>query len=282
MYAALDNTGKLINALVAKRDNNYYCCECKQRVKLITTRSSSYFRHKNKCNNKINERLIHQDGKQLIINQLSKWKYHSLKSEFYLPTIKQRPDILVNENLAIEYQCAQISVDILAKRVNGYRLAGIKNVWILGGHYLNKLGREHLKFIAYNKSWQFYLLTLDSQRKILTLFYDIGFVGPFNALTYQEKVFEDSKFHELLMFRPKRHDRSRLVINDYWLKKIRKKDDPISQKFKLDFYITHKMTVEDYLRNNCFEKEFPIFANQAWQRYCGQIPKRLNQPLLKK
>lgn len=282
MYAALNETGLLVDALQAKKGNNYYCCHCKQRVKLIITESRIYFRHRNKCNNEINERLIHQKGKKLLMSELSKLNLQSLASEVYLSKIKQRPDILVNENFAVEYQCAQINVGILTKRVVGYRSAGIRNIWILGGHYLkSKLGREHLKFISYNKTWRFYLLTLDSHQGIMTLFYNIEFIGPFNKVVYRKKIFPRTEFCKLFIFRPKLIQKSRIYTDKRWLKKIRKKNDSVSQKFKLNFYTVHKMTVEEYLKEDKFEAEFPIFANPAWQRRCGQMPKRLKQPLLK-
>lgn len=283
VYAALNESGLLVDALKAKKEDSYYCCYCKQKVKLITTQSRIYFRHKNKCNNEINERLIHRKGKKILMNELSKLNLQSLKSEVYLSKIKQRPDILVNGNFAVEYQCAQINVDILTKRVNGYRTVGIKNIWILGGHYLKaKLGREHLKFITYNKIWRFYLLTLDSRQGVMKLFYNIEFIGPFNKLIYQVKVFPRTKFHKLFIFRPEMTQKSRIYSNKNWLKKIRKKNDLVSQKFKLDFYNARRMTVEEYLKKDRFEAEYPIFANPAWQRHCGQISRRLRQPLLKK
>lgn len=283
LYAALDKSGLLVYALKADKNNEYYCCRCKQKVKLITTAARVYFRHKNKCDNSINERLIHQKGKKLILDELSKLKPQFLEEETYLSRIEQRPDILVNKNFAVEYQCAKININLLSKRVKGYRIAGIKNIWILGGHYLKRrLGREHLKFITYNKTWKFYLLMLDSQQEKLTLFYNIEFIGPFNTLTYQKKIFARDEFWKIFIFRPKEISKLEVTLSERWLNKIRRKSDSDSQKLKLNFYNTYKITVEDYLKEAIFEAEFPIFATPAWQRYCGQVPKRLKQPLLKK
>ncbi|WKB35048.1 competence protein CoiA family protein [Terrilactibacillus sp. S3-3] len=63
--------------------------------------------------------------------------------EFYLPQIKQRPDILLPRPLpgvAFEYQCSSIAADIWMKRTMGYIQAGIQPLWLIGSRRQRKKG----------------------------------------------------------------------------------------------------------------------------------------------
>lgn len=282
MYAALDKTGLLINACDALERNEYFCCKCQKRVKLISTNNRKYFRHENKKDNDLNEREIHLLGKKIIKTEIGKLKPHTLETEVYLKKIKQRPDILVDQRIAFEYQCANLDVEVLKKRVIGYHKANMKNIWILGGHYLsNKLKREHLKFIDYNDNFKYYILMLDSQQKCFRLFHHINFLGPFNRLIYQKETFSSDKFEK--MFRTEFSGRilKDLLLDDYFLERIRRQNDIVTKEIKLNFYLKHNCPLEEYLKGRFFKPEAPIYKTPAWQRQCGQKNIFLDQPLIK-
>ncbi len=281
MYAALDKNGVLIYAQNAQKNKSYYCCRCSSLVKLVATDSRNYFRHINKTDNSINERQIHVQGKSMLLDLLEKFKLKSLESEVYLSKIQQRPDILINHQTAIEYQCAKINLETFQQRVEGYRRIGMESFWILGGSYLTKkIQREHLKFLNFNCDWGFYLLMLDSIQKRLILFHHIKFLGPFNRIFAEKIIFSKDNFLNLFTFSPKHNPVGSQQINGQMLKKLRQKNDHKSQQFKLEFYLRNQLTVEEYLENRVFYPQKPIYIHPAWQMACGQSKTLLVQPLL--
>lgn len=281
MYAALDKNGTLTYAQQAVENQKYYCCHCDKQVKLILTESRRYFRHTNQADNQINERLIHLKGKKLLVDHLKKFGFQNVNLEVYLDQIQQRPDILVDQKIAFEYQCAKIDLQTLVERVNGYRKLAMKNIWVLGGGYLGmRLRKEHLKFINFNYSWGHFIMMLDSLNQQLTLFHHIKFLGPFNKIFYQRETFVDEEIYQVFHCRPSEYQLQKQVMDDYFLQKLRQKNDPKSQKIKLDFYRLHKQTVEDYLRGYEFSPQVPIYSNPAWQVVCGRENELLIQPLL--
>ena len=281
MYAALDEEGTLIYAKEAIENRNYYCCHCDQLVQLILTDTRKYFRHTNKTANNINERLIHRKGKQLIIEELQKYNFESLESEYYLPEIKQRPDILINQKLIVEYQCAKIDENILSDRVDGYRKVGLRSIWILGEAYLDvQLRREHLKFIDYSENFGYYILMLDSLNQRFTLFHHVKFLGPFNKIFFQREIFEKGGLPDLFSYQPEEYPIKSQVMSAYLLKKLRKKNDPQAQWVKMNFYQQRNQTVESYLNKHVFTPQPPIYQLPIWQIVCGKKPRLLQQPLL--
>ncbi|WP_334352254.1 competence protein CoiA family protein [Companilactobacillus sp. HBUAS56257] len=281
MYAALNESGSLIVAKEANSQMDYYCCDCHQKVKLITTASRKYFRHKNKNNNEINERDIHLQGKQILISLLKLLKPKKLLEEFYLPSIQQRPDILMNQTV-FEYQCARINAKTLNDRIEGYQTLNLKSIWVLGGHYLNrKLTKEHLKFINYSQMFGYFILMLDSNQNRLILYHHIYFLGPFNKIYYQKKYFQKDNLFQLFVFHPQKPETVEIKMNEYLIGKLRHKLDAKSQKIKMRFYLNNQQTVEEFLLDQNFLAEAPIYKTPAWQRRCGEKTQLLLQPSLR-
>lgn len=104
---------------------------------------SQYFRHKDKS--KECEGLYHESetdehiqGKLLLYNWLRNFEnkgiVNNVQLESYIKETKQRPDLYFEQNgnrYVIEFQCTPISTEYL-KRRELYKLAGIKDIWILG------------------------------------------------------------------------------------------------------------------------------------------------------
>ncbi|GEO78413.1 competence protein [Companilactobacillus mindensis DSM 14500] len=282
MYAALNKQGTLTNACNAIPTDVYFCSQCLKPVKLIVGSAKPFFRHENLKHNSVHERLIHQQGKAIIAQVLqSRWQV-PVELEVFLADIQQRPDILVDNKIVFEYQCAKIDVKELAQRVRGYDNKQLANIWILGGNYLSeKLTSEHLKFLAYNAEWKYYLLLFDSQRIRLIIFHHIKFVGPFSKLTAQKKVFTRYNLIKIFDFKPivKADKLSR--INYRLLRKLRSKNDDRSQKIKMDFFQKHQLTIEEELKGRSFRSQPPIYRYPAWKMYASGEKIYLNQPLLK-
>lgn len=281
MYAALNKKGTLVYAKDALENQIYYCCRCKDKVKLIATAARKYFRHLNQKDNEVNERPVHKLGKSLLFSSLQKLPLKKLELEVYLPKIKQRPDILVDRQIALEYQCAKINIKVLAERIAGYRSIGMTSYWILGDDYLAaSIRHEYLKFIDFNEKWGFYILMLDAKRGHLSLFHHIKFLGPFNKIYFELKVFSKEEFNQIFDFQPQYYQIEAQAMNLYLIEKLRRKNDSRSQKLKMTFYQQHQLTVEDYLSKRSFPPIKPIYEYPAWQMVCGQTKKTLSQPLL--
>lgn len=281
MYAALNQDKQLINAVESNFDDKYYCVKCERPVILIKNDNSAFFRHENSSHNEENERDIHKKGKELIIDALKILGYKEIESEYYLKTIKQRPDIFVNRRTIVEYQCAKINTEKLSNRVESYHALKIPNIWILGGEYLsNQIYRAHLKFVSYRKPWGFYLIMLDSMQEQINLFYGIKLFGPFNKIKYQRKIFLIEDIQALLDFEADFSNDKPIEINSYQLEKIRKLKSKKADALKLRFYQSNNQTVEEFLENQKFGAIKPIYQNHQWKLVCGEQAEYLRQPFL--
>ncbi|MGG2093203.1 competence protein CoiA family protein [Bacillus sp. S13(2024)] len=130
--------------IILRKNERFFCPICHLEVQLkLGKQKKWHFAHKKSHSCKIefeNESAYHLRGKE----QLYRWlqsQVCSIKMEHYLPAIQQRPDLFVvidNRQIAIEYQCATLSVEQLLKRTEGYWKEGIQILWILGGNQLKR------------------------------------------------------------------------------------------------------------------------------------------------
>lgn len=283
MYAALNKQGTLTNAWDAIPNDTYRCSQCLKPVKLISKAKRQFFRHKNLKHNSVHERLIHQQGKQIIAQVLHDHFQVPVELEVFLADIQQRPDILINQKWAVEYQCAKIDVQELTKRVVGYNNKKMANFWILGGNYLSSsINSNHLKFLTYNEKWGYYLLLLDSQQIHLIIFHHIKFVGPFSKLVAQKKVFTKDNLQEIFSFKPPDKLTQPSLVDGLTVKRLRAKNDDRSQKIKMAFFQKYQQTIEAKIMGKSFNPQRPIYRYPAWQMYALGEKVYLNQPLLKK
>lgn len=283
MYAALNDADKLIYAIEVDRIEQFRCPKCLKEVKLIQKNDTAYFQHLNNKFNEINERDIHKCGKDILVRDFSELGYLDIKQEAFLSEIKQRPDIMLADNLVLEYQCAIIKTSKLKERIEGYNKLGIKSVWILGGSYLNnKILKKHLKFLSYDNNWGFYLIMLDSNKKVYQLFYQIRYVGLFNKIIYNKIEFRTDGIRELLKFKAEFKSYPLIRVDGYQINKIRNIRGVKVDKLKENFFNEHEKTVEEFLSSKILHCQKPIYSNHYWRIVCGEKPRNLEQPLLYK
>lgn len=129
----------------------FYCPACHQRVLIKAgVKMIPHFAHRSiaACpSGEGGEGMYHETGKLLLYRWL-KQQGLSVKLEVYLPQIRQRPDILLrirDKAIAIEFQCAPISIEEVRKRNIGYKQAGITPIWILGENRLQRISKTHFK-----------------------------------------------------------------------------------------------------------------------------------------
>ncbi|MGE7882200.1 competence protein CoiA [Bacillus sp. NPDC094077] len=135
-----------------RKKERFFCVTCGKEVQMkLGKQKSWHFAHK-----KVDvclafyeaESIYHMRGKELLYRWLKRQKFH-VDIEHYLPEIQQRPDIFVERagrKIAIEYQCANLSVEQLYKRTYSYWQANIQVIWIIGGNQLKKQSAYWMKF----------------------------------------------------------------------------------------------------------------------------------------
>lgn len=133
------------------RGDEYFCPVCNESVIVKAgERTIAHFAHlstKNCISSDYGEGLYHAQGKLELYNWLQQQPFKT-ELETYIPEINQRPDLLVtikNKRVAIEYQCARISLEVVRQRNEGYRTAGITPIWILGAKHFYRLRKHHFK-----------------------------------------------------------------------------------------------------------------------------------------
>ncbi|MGH0431555.1 competence protein CoiA [Bacillus hominis] len=136
---------------IRKREN-FFCTACGKEVQMkLGKQKRWHFAHK-KVDSCLAfyeaESMYHMHGKELLYRWLKRQDFH-VDIEHYLPAIQQRPDIYVeraDRTIAIEYQCANLSIEQLYKRTYSYWQASIQVIWIIGGNQLKKQSAYWMTF----------------------------------------------------------------------------------------------------------------------------------------
>ncbi|MDF9554218.1 competence protein CoiA family protein [Bacillus tropicus] len=135
-----------------RKRESFFCTACGKEVLMrLGKQKKWHFAHK-KVDSCLAfyeaESIYHMHGKELLYRWLKRQNFH-VEIEHYLPEIQQRPDIFIERaerKIAIEYQCANLSIEQLYKRTHSYWRAGIQVVWIIGGNQLKKHSAYWMKF----------------------------------------------------------------------------------------------------------------------------------------
>ncbi|MCD5324678.1 MULTISPECIES: competence protein CoiA [Pontibacillus] len=156
------------------RRQPFYCPACSEEVTLKAgSKVIPHYAHKphGTCRmQEVGEGAYHEAGKWQLYEWLRRQGYH-VELEAYLPSIQQRPDLLLTireKRVAIEYQCCRISPEMIKLRTEGYRSAGIIPLWILGG---NRLKRAHTNMLSLTSFEKLFLQQFKATPHPMLLFY---------------------------------------------------------------------------------------------------------------
>ncbi|MEH7668626.1 competence protein CoiA family protein [Bacillus sp. JJ689] len=135
-----------------RQQERFFCVACGKEVQMkLGKQKSWHFAHK-KVDSCLAfyeaESMYHRHGKELLYRWFERQNFH-VDIEHYLPQIQQRPDIFIDRagrKIAIEYQCANLSIEQLYKRTYSYWRVGIQVIWIIGGNQLKKQSAYWMKF----------------------------------------------------------------------------------------------------------------------------------------
>ncbi|USS92917.1 hypothetical protein M8332_04605 [Fructilactobacillus ixorae] len=178
MLIALQN-GHRVLATQAASGSNYVCPGCQTPVILKRGRIKiAHFAHRTgqACSGGAPETFEHLQGKLFLWHQGGRCTRAVL--EWYLPTIKQRPDVFLSPGNALEFQCSPISLTRLTERVQGYQQCAIHSEWILGRAYWQRRPEAPsvLKFVAYRRTIGYYLLFLLVHEQRFVVRYHLSWV----------------------------------------------------------------------------------------------------------
>lgn len=141
MFLAQDEFGSQVFAHQAVKNESYFCPVCEAPVRLKAGKVKvAHFSHQHilQCTRYLykKESLMHLKLKHDIYTELN--KIYPAAMEYYLREIEQIPDVLVNDQLAIEIQLSRISADLVAIRTKGYNKLGMKVIWLINDAELKK------------------------------------------------------------------------------------------------------------------------------------------------
>lgn len=146
-------------AKLKKQQASFFCPTCNQQVIMKAgTRMVAHFAHRSTVNcpsYEGGEGWYHEKGK-LLLYQWLVYQNIDVQLEAYIPSINQRPDLLLTINkkrIAIEYQCARMSIEQVTQRNKGYRSANITPIWILGETRLNRQTNNHIKMDQFTRQF---------------------------------------------------------------------------------------------------------------------------------
>jgi len=181
MLQAMTKTGKYVTLALLSRDEAqwyqkrktpFYCPVCKGRLIIkVGSEIIPHFAHKSliSCPNQANgEGAYHERGKLSLFAWLKNQGY-DVQMEYYLPSIKQRSDLFISLNskkIAIEYQCATISMKEILSRTKGYQSINIIPIWILGGNRMKRLGKQGL-YLTQTEQQFLHQFRKDQQPKVI-------------------------------------------------------------------------------------------------------------------
>ncbi|MGY3765643.1 competence protein CoiA [Vagococcus vulneris] len=218
MLVGQDEQGTIIDlsqltkkAIADLKARKWYCCHCK--TELVVKNGNfklSHFAHRSTalCDAFTdNESEEHLKGKKLIAVNCQKFGT-AYQLEAYLPSLKQRPDILLRAKLAIEWQCSRLSVERMHERTTNYIENEYIPIWLLGHKLMTskktiRLTQLQRKFVDFSASWGCFLLGLDLEKKQLIRHHHIVFyegklsfaedIRRLSSLPLEKLLIEDSQ-----------------------------------------------------------------------------------------
>lgn len=214
MYAAILNRklvlaikeAEQVNKEFKKLNQDYYTCpSCRKRMILIISEEKlPFFKHFYQVKG-TGEKEEHYQSKQLLCTAL---KANGINAEVEVPLFDQqlRADVLVENKLAFEVQCAPLSEKEFNHRHSLYEKLSIKDIWIVGQrHYLkNKINRSKEIFLRYSPRWQWYYLEINPFSCVITLKYNILRAALSSEISYEIKHFslDEKGIANLFTFTP--------------------------------------------------------------------------------
>ncbi|MGX7024069.1 competence protein CoiA [Vagococcus hydrophili] len=218
MLIAETSEGKRVNLSQLSREEitglkkkKHYCPGCKSEIIVKNgTVIMPHFAHKknSQCfffsENESEEHLV---GKKLIAANCEKYGI-DYELEAFLPELQQRPDVLINRKIAVEFQCSPLSIARFKERTINYQAFGYQVLWILGTklQWKDSCSSMQRQFVYLSKNIGFYVWELDISKKEIRNNYFL--VSSIWKKFYQTQLFslEKESVIDILQFPLKNHE----------------------------------------------------------------------------
>lgn len=179
-----------VNEEVNHKNQKYSCPACR---KVVLFRNGPHliphFAHyKNQACHYTSEpeSLKHLSGKMQLFKRIEKLET-VVYLEKYFSQIKQKSDIYFEhkgKGYAIEFQCSQISLEVLRERTNGYISIGINPIWVFHTDFVKHKGINEVripKLVQSGMSSNLQIFLYDGSKKNMLIHSQIT---PFSKSTY--------------------------------------------------------------------------------------------------
>lgn len=151
----------------------WYCPACEEEVILKSGAiKQAHFAHRSLENCSVfseNESEEHLSGK-LFFAEWCNYYQIPYEIEAYLPELNQRPDVLIDGQYAIEFQCSSLSIERFCERTQMYQEHGYHVIWVVGEKFHLKESVSELQryFFDFHHSLGFCLWQLSIARAELS------------------------------------------------------------------------------------------------------------------
>lgn len=187
------NISKLtIEEIRVARKKKWFCPGCQTQVIIKSGKiNRAHFAHKTRETCSLfseSESEEHLKGKKIIANNCEKYGIE-YELEAFLPELNQRPDVLIEKKIAIEFQCSSLSSERFKERTESYLDYGYQVVWLLGKkfHLKEKLSSLQKQFIYFSHDIGFYLWEMDVEKELIVLDYFILIIS--SKMYIERKIF---------------------------------------------------------------------------------------------
>lgn len=252
------------------RTEKFYCPGCHQAVRLKNGPIlSAHFAHisGDVCESfSEGETEEHLKGKKII----AEWCERSsipYELEAYLPKLKQRPDLLIDKRLAIEFQCSPLSLERFKERTEGYLSNGYEVIWVLGRRYFlgERLATLQKAAMTYHVNRGLVVWQLDIEKQEMICNYNIQRQLVTGKLFYNKTIFRVDKIdsqtlthYMMSMTKPKTIQFSKSELNEVRLELIRKLVRKDSQLLKVQSACYKEFFLLQTIADECF---YPLVSS---------------------
>lgn len=272
MFLANDENGLQVMALDAVKNGRYFCPVCETPVILKAgSVKVPHFSHHHilQCSRYLYKResLLHLKLKHDLYLELN--RHYDTSMEYYLDSIEQIPDILIERSLALEIQLSRISPELILSRTAGYSKLGIRVIWLLDEKEIKQEGRFiFLNHFQLSTMTGDIIYTLNTGMLNITAWH-IGHTSGLNRFTFKK---EQVDLDDLLTFQTKESWAETYRLSEAAVKNLIRREK--SRKSVLNPTLTYMYqlgvtadTLPEFLYITSFEERYILNSPIEWKLY---------------
>lgn len=272
MYIANDEHGVQVLAHNAVKSGRYFCPVCETPVVLKAgSIKVPHFSHRHilQCSRYLYKResLLHLKLKHDLYLELN--RFYDTAMEYYLDSIEQIPDLLIEHDLALEIQLSRISPELILSRTAGYYKLGMRVMWLLEEKEIKTEGSHvYLNHFQLSTMMNDTVYTVNPETLNVTAWH-IGHTAGLNRFTYNK---ENLQLNGLLTYKSSVQWEETYRMTKSEVKRLIQREK--AQKSVLNPTLTYmyqmEMTVDsfpDFLYITSFEERYILNSPIEWKLY---------------